>query len=124
MAVSLFKVLATTEIYHPILSSPHLLMTYPEKNALIQPMIKLCGTIIATLPFIIPIMPSIIAGSLSGFGLPCPLAPKSAKNLPSLIPSMYASFRRSKLALEICWWLLRRFWARMRDRCSRSLLTG
>ena len=64
-------------------------------------MIKLCGTIIATWPFIIPIMPSIIAGSLMGFARGFPLASGSARNFPSFTPSAKASFRRSNEALEI-----------------------
>jgi len=58
--------------------------TNPAKNALIHPIISVCGTIIATLPFIAPIMPSIIAGSPIGFALGFPLASGSARNLPSL----------------------------------------
>lgn len=59
-------------------------MTNPEKKALIQPMIKVCGTIIATLPFIMPIMPSIIAGSVIGLGRGFPLLSGSARKAPSL----------------------------------------
>jgi hypothetical protein len=66
-------------------------------------MIRLCGTIIATFPFIMPIMPSIIAGSLMGLGLGLFFASGSARNLPSLVPSRKASLRRSKAALETCW---------------------
>jgi hypothetical protein len=60
-----------------------LLMTNPEKKALIHPIIKLCGIIIAIFPFIIPIIPSIAAGSLIGFGLGLPRDSGSARNFPS-----------------------------------------
>jgi len=43
-------------------------MTKPLKNALIHPIINVCGIIIAMFPFIIPIIPSIAAGSVIGFG--------------------------------------------------------
>src|SRR5947209_2424941 len=42
--------------------------TKPLKNALIHPMIKVCGTIIAIFPFIMFIIPSIAAGSDIGLG--------------------------------------------------------
>lgn len=61
----------------------HLLITNPEKKALIQPIISVCGIIIAMFPFIIPIMPSMAAGSDIGFGLGLPLDSGSARNLPS-----------------------------------------
>jgi len=44
------------------------MITNPLKNALIHPIIKVCGTIIAIFPFIMPIIPSIAAGSVIGFG--------------------------------------------------------
>src|ERR1700709_635104 len=44
------------------------LITKPEKNALIQPIMSVCGTIMAMLPFIMPIIPSIAAGSDIGLG--------------------------------------------------------
>ena len=47
-------------------------MTKPAKKALIQLMINVCGIIIAMLPFIMPIMPSIAAGSVMGLGAACP----------------------------------------------------
>ena len=47
-------------------------------------------------------MPSIIAGSLNGFGFPFPFASGSARNLPSFAFSIHQSLRFSKAALEIC----------------------
>lgn len=47
-------------------------------------MIKVCGIIIAMLPFIIPIMPSIAAGSVIGFAAGLPLASGSLRKVPSL----------------------------------------
>jgi hypothetical protein len=64
-------------------SCSDLLITKPEKKALIHPIIKLCGIIIAMFPFIMPIMPSMAAGSLIGFGLGLPLDSGSARNFPS-----------------------------------------
>lgn len=61
-----------------------ILMTNPAKKALIQLMIKVCGTIIAIFPFIIPIIPSIAAGSVIGFGAAFPLFPGSLRKAPSL----------------------------------------
>lgn len=58
------------------------LITNPEKNALIQPMISVCGTIIAMFPFIIPIIPSIAAGSVIGFGAACPFLSGSLRKVP------------------------------------------
>ena len=58
--------------------------TNPEKNALIHPIIKVCGTIIAIFPFIIPIMPSIAAGSVMGFAAGLPLLSGSVRKAPSL----------------------------------------
>jgi hypothetical protein len=46
-------------------------------------MINVCGIIIVICPFIMPIMPSIAAGSLIGFGLGFPLSSGSARNFPS-----------------------------------------
>lgn len=43
-------------------------MTKPAKKALIQDMISVCGIIMAMFPFIIPIMPSMAAGSDIGLG--------------------------------------------------------
>ena len=44
------------------------LRTKPWKKKLIQPMMTICGTIITICVFIWPIMPSMAAGSVSGFG--------------------------------------------------------
>ena len=62
-------------------------MTNPAKNALIQPIIRVCGIIIAMFPFIMFIMPSIAAGSVIGFGAawPRPSGPLLRK-LPFLYP--------------------------------------
>lgn len=61
-----------------------ILMTNPAKKALIQLMINVCGTIIAMFPFIIPIIPSIAAGSVIGFGAAFPRFPGSLRKAPSL----------------------------------------
>lgn len=58
-------------------------MTNPAKNALIQLMINVCGIIIAIFPFIIPIIPSIAAGSVIGFAAGLPLLSGSLRNAPS-----------------------------------------
>lgn len=60
------------------------LMTNPAKKALIQLMISVCGIIIAMFPFIIPIIPSIAAGSVIGFGAAFPLFSGSFRKAPSL----------------------------------------
>lgn len=62
----------------------HLRTTNPLKNALTHPIINVCGIIIAIFPFIIPIMPSIAAGSVIGLLAPFPLALLSFKKFPSL----------------------------------------
>lgn len=68
-------------------------MTNPEKKAFIHPIINVCGTIMATFPFIMPIMPSIMAGSDIGFGLGLPLASGSARNFPSWYADTIYAFR-------------------------------
>lgn len=60
------------------------LITNPAKKALIQLMISVCGIIIAIFPFIIPIIPSIAAGSVIGFGAALPLFSGSLRKAPSL----------------------------------------
>lgn len=62
----------------------NILITNPAKNAFIQLIINVCGTIIAIFPFIIPIIPSIAAGSVIGFGAAFPLFPGSLRKVPSL----------------------------------------
>lgn len=57
-------------------------MTYPLKNALIQLMISVLGMIMAMLFFIMPIMPSIWLGSLSGLAGAWPLRSGSLRNSP------------------------------------------
>ena len=66
---------------HP--TKPDSLITNPLKNALIQPIIKVCGMIIVIFPFIIPIMPSIAAGSDIGLGAACPFLSGSFKYVPA-----------------------------------------
>lgn len=95
-------------------------MTKPEKNALIQPMIKVCETIIATFPFIAPIMPSMAFGSVNGFGGGFPLLSGSARNLPSFTASAKAAFLSLKCEADKTDWLFRRLIARISCRCSRT----
>lgn len=59
-------------------------MTNPEKNALIQLMIKVCGIIIIMLPFIIFIMASMPAGSAMGLAGAWPRFSGSLRNAPFL----------------------------------------
>ena len=58
---------------HAKLQGVYAQTTKPLKNALIQPIIIVCGTIIVMFPFIIPIIPSMAAGSVIGFAGGCPL---------------------------------------------------
>lgn len=60
------------------------LITKPAKKALIQLMINVCGIIMAMFPFIIPIIPSMAAGSVIGFPAGLPLLSGSFRNAPSL----------------------------------------
>ncbi len=99
----------------------NLLITKPEKNALIHPMINVCGIIIAMLPFIMPIIPSIAAGSLIGFGLGLPLMSGSAKNLPSWYACTIYAFLAEKTAGDKTLAFWRRLRPRANDRCCRIL---
>jgi hypothetical protein len=54
----------------------------PLKKALIHDIIKVCGIIIAIFPLIIPIIASIPAGSVIGFGGGLPLFSGSLRNFP------------------------------------------
>lgn len=60
------------------------LITKPAKKALIQLIINVCGIIMAIFPFIIPIIPSMAAGSVIGFPAGLPLLSGSFRNAPSL----------------------------------------
>ena len=62
----------------------NILITKPAKNAFIQPIMTVCGIIIIIFPFIIPIMPSIAAGSVIGFAGALPLFSGSLRKMPSL----------------------------------------
>jgi len=95
-------------------------MTNPEKNALIHPMIKVCGTIIAKFPFIMPIIPSIAAGSDMGFGLGLPLASGSAKNFPSWYADTMYAFLAWKEEGDNTFAFVRRVIPRTSARCCRS----
>lgn len=97
-----------------IVAMGDILMTKPEKNALIHPMIRVCGIIMAMLPFIMPIIPSIAAGSLMGFGLGLPLSSGSAKNLPSWYACTMYAFLAEKAAGESTL----AFWRSVRPRAS------
>ena len=68
-------VLAAEDVLH---------ITNPEKKALIHDIIRVCGIIIAIFPFIIPIIASIPAGSVIGFGAPTPRFSGSFKKAPVL----------------------------------------
>ena len=63
-----------------------ILITKPAKNALIHPMMTVCGTIIIMFPFIMPIIPSMAAGSVIGFAAALPLFSGSFRKSPSLYP--------------------------------------
>lgn len=102
----------------------NVLITKPEKKALIQPMINVCGTIIATLPFIIPIMPSIIAGSDMGLGGGFPRPSRSARNEPSLNPDTRYALRVSNAEGDITFAFDRSMTPRNRERCSRIFPRG
>jgi hypothetical protein len=76
-------------------------------------MINVCDTIIATLPFIIPIMPSIAAGSVIGFGGGLPRFSGSPRKLPSFAADEKCALRDSKDAEEMEWLFVRRLAPRM-----------
>lgn len=70
--------------FHPSVNTADILITKPAKNALIQPIITVCGTIIIIFPFIMPIMPSMAAGSVIGFAAGFPLFSGSLRKVPAL----------------------------------------
>lgn len=84
-------------------------------------MISVCGTIIATLPFIMPIIPSIAAGSDIGFARGAPLFSGSARNNPVLKAPTRYSLRVRKDERGRLEAFVRRLMPRRRERCSRSL---
>jgi len=96
------------------------IITNPAKNAFIQLMIKVCGIIIIMFPFIIPIIPSIAAGSVIGFPAGLPWLSTSLRKTPPLkLWTIYS--RRGINALCSSWAkLVRRLTPRRSDRCSRS----
>ena len=77
----------------------HALSTNPWKKKLIQPMMTICGTIITICVFMPAIIPSMAAGSVSGFG--GVLASASPLGGPSLryVPSANACERERETAL-------------------------
>lgn len=99
----------------------NLQITYPEKKALIHPIIRVCGIIIAIFPFIIPIMASIPAGSVIGFAGGWPLLSGSFRNVPFLYAETRYAFRDAKEeGVNTAEALLRRLAPRTRDRRSRD----
>ena len=95
------------------------LMTKPAKKALIQPMISVWGIIIAIFPFIMPIIPSMAAGSVIGLPAGLPRFSGSLRNVPSLYAVTRYCLREAKAVEEIAEELERRLIPRRRDRCSR-----
>ena len=95
------------------------LMTNPAKKALIQPMISVWGIIIAIFPFIMPIIPSMAAGSVIGLPAGLPRFSGSLRNVPSLYAVTRYCLREAKAVGEIAEELERRLIPRRRDRCSR-----
>lgn len=73
----------------------------------------------AMFPFIMPIMPSIAAGSVIGFGAAFPLLSGSLRKAPSLNAETMYSLRDSKAEREMADELVRRLTPRRRERCSR-----
>lgn len=94
-------------------------MTNPAKNALIQLIINVCGIIIAIFPFIMPIIPSIAAGSVIGFPAGLPLFSGSLRKTPSLYAETRYALREANDEGEMALALLRRLTPRRRARCSR-----
>src|ERR1700753_3997081 len=100
------------------------LITNPEKNALIHPIMRVCETIIATLPFIIPIMPSIMAGSVIGLGGGWPRFSGSARNAPFSASAANFSFRARNAVGDMACAFARKLAPRISDRCSRIFGDG
>lgn len=78
----------------------------------------------ATLLFIIPIMPSIAAGSVIGFGRALPLASGLARKDPSLYAWTRYALRAWKDVGDMAFAFVRRLTPRRRLRCSRILPSG
>lgn len=95
------------------------LITKPAKKALIQPIISVCGIIIAILPFIMPIIPSMAAGSVIGLPAGLPRLSGSLRNVPSLYADTRYCFREAKAVEDTAEEFERRLIPRRRDRCSR-----
>lgn len=100
-------------------SSLDVLITKPAKKALIQPMISVWGIIIAMFPFIMPIIPSMAAGSVIGLPAGLPRFSVSFRNVPSLYADTRYCLREAKATEETAEELERRLIPRRRDRCSR-----
>lgn len=66
----------------------HVQITNPEKKALIQLMINVCGIIIIIFPFNIPIIASMPAGSVIGFAGGWPRLLESFKKAPLRKPEI------------------------------------
>lgn len=96
-------------------------MTKPEKKALIHPIIRDCETIMATLPFIIPIIPSIIAGSDIGLGGGLPRFSGSARKAPFSASAAKRSFLTRNAVGDIADAFPLRLAPRINDLCSRIL---
>ena len=101
-------------------AASNVLITKPAKKALIQPMISVCGIIIAIFPFIMPIIPSMAAGSVIGLPAGLPRFSGSLRNVPSLYADTRYCFREAKAVEEMTEQLERRLIPRRRDRCSRK----
>lgn len=97
------------------------LMTKPAKKALIQPMISVWGIIIAIFPFIIPIIPSMAAGSVIGLPAGLPRFSGSFRNIPSLYADTRYCLREANAAAETATQFVRRLIPRSRDLCSRMV---
>ena len=95
------------------------LITKPAKKALIQLMISVWGIIIAIFPFIMPIIPSMAAGSVIGLPAGLPRFSGSFRNIPSLYADTRYCLREAKAVAEIAEEFERRLIPRRRDRCSR-----
>ena len=96
----------------------NVLITKPAKKALIQPMISVWGIIMAMLPFIMPIIPSMAAGSVIGLPAGLPRFSGSFRNVPSLYADTRYCFREAKATGEMVEELQRRLIPRRSDRCS------
>lgn len=96
----------------------NVLITNPAKKALIQLMIRVCGIIIAMLPFIIPIIPSMAAGSVIGFPAGLPRFSGSLRKTPSLYAETRYALREANEEGDMALALVRRLMPRRRARCS------